>query len=175
MVVGSVSAHEGVTPPRQATGGQMPDSQSLSEMFLQLLLKELTYQNPLNPIDGADFITQLAQLSVLEQMREMNTTLQTVRERQQAIQANALIGRHVRATESDGSVIEGRVMAVHLDDEAITLDVEGQYTIPMDAVSEISGAPAEEMLGAQLATWLFNTTATLADFGPWFNPYRTEV
>jgi flagellar basal-body rod modification protein FlgD len=36
-------------------------------MFLQLLVSELQNQDPLNPVQGTDFVTQLAQFQQLEQ------------------------------------------------------------------------------------------------------------
>lgn len=181
MPVEPLFAAGSITPHRQMSGSQMPGSDSLGEVFLQLLTKELSNQDPLNPMDGTDFITQLAQLSTLEQMRTMNTTLQAVHEMQQVMQANSLIGRLIRATETDGSVIEGQVMGVSFRDEEVILDVDGLYTIPMGSVSEISGAPAEETLGDQLVDLLFGDAAptdfealTRSETGQ-SNPYETEV
>jgi flagellar basal-body rod modification protein FlgD len=36
-------------------------------MFLQLLVSELQNQDPMNPVQGTDFVTQLAQFQQLEQ------------------------------------------------------------------------------------------------------------
>jgi flagellar basal-body rod modification protein FlgD len=38
------------------------------EMFLQLLVSQLQNQDPLNPADSTQFVTQLAQFSELEQV-----------------------------------------------------------------------------------------------------------
>lgn len=45
--------------------------------FLQLLITQLRHQDPLNPVDNEAFIAQLAQFSSLEQMQNMNDSLQT--------------------------------------------------------------------------------------------------
>src|SRR5262249_43235561 len=52
--------------------------------FLQLLVAQLQGQNPLDPMDGTQFVTQLAQFSSLEQLTQMNSTLDQVKQLIQA-------------------------------------------------------------------------------------------
>jgi flagellar basal-body rod modification protein FlgD len=49
------------------------------DMFLQLLVAQLKYQNPENPADGTQFVTQLAQFSQLEQATQMVTDLDQIK------------------------------------------------------------------------------------------------
>jgi flagellar basal-body rod modification protein FlgD len=48
-------------------------------MFLQLLVAQLKNQDPLNPADGTQFLTQLAQFQQLEQSMNMGTDLSAIR------------------------------------------------------------------------------------------------
>jgi flagellar basal-body rod modification protein FlgD len=50
------------------------------QTFLQLLVSQIKNQNPLNPTDGTQFLSQLAQFSELEQMINVNTNLQTIQQ-----------------------------------------------------------------------------------------------
>jgi len=43
--------------------------------FLKLLITQLQYQDPMNPLDGTEFAAQLAQFSSVEQLANMNETL----------------------------------------------------------------------------------------------------
>jgi flagellar basal-body rod modification protein FlgD len=45
------------------------------DMFLKLLIAQLKNQDPLNPADGVEFLTQLSQFTSVEQMIGMNQTL----------------------------------------------------------------------------------------------------
>jgi flagellar basal-body rod modification protein FlgD len=46
--------------------------------FLQLLVAQLKNQDPLNPADGVEFLTQLAQFSQLEQLMGIRSDLQAL-------------------------------------------------------------------------------------------------
>ncbi len=43
--------------------------------FLKLLITQLQYQDPMNPLDGTEFAAQLAQFSSVEQLANLNETL----------------------------------------------------------------------------------------------------
>ena len=55
------------------------DSQVNKETFMKLLVAQIKHQNPLNPADGAQFLTQLAQFSELEQMLEIRNEVAALR------------------------------------------------------------------------------------------------
>ena len=76
------------------------DSSSVlgKDAFLKLLLVQLQNQDPLNPIEDREFISQLANFSSLEQMMTMNETLSSLLELQSASQLwqyLGLVGREV--------------------------------------------------------------------------------
>lgn len=118
--------------------------------FLKLLAAELQHQDPLDPLDNKDFIAQLAQFSTLEQMQNMNSSLQSVDESLQQFmasqsesaasmlitQAASLIGKHISA-DVDGSETEGLVESIIIED-SIPYAVVGGEKVPMTAITAIS-------------------------------------
>jgi len=56
----------------------LPSGQQTQTQFLSLLVAQLKEQNPLDPQDGTQFVTQLAQFSSLEQLVNISTTLNTI-------------------------------------------------------------------------------------------------
>jgi flagellar basal-body rod modification protein FlgD len=59
----------------------LPDRTPVNkEAFLQLLVAQIKNQNPLNPADGAQFLSQLAQFSELEQMLGIRSEIAALRE-----------------------------------------------------------------------------------------------
>lgn len=77
--------------------------------FLKLLVTQLQYQDPLNPMDDTDFIAQTAQFTALEQMQNLNNA--TI-----LGQATNLIGKDVEATDKNGVMVQGTVTGVKVVD-----------------------------------------------------------
>ncbi|QPJ65119.1 MAG: flagellar hook assembly protein FlgD [Candidatus Nitrohelix vancouverensis] len=68
--------------------------------FLQLLIAQLSAQDPLNPLEGQEFTAQLAQFSSLEQMSNVNKNLEEIQDFNVALYNSSLfnlIGKSVNA------------------------------------------------------------------------------
>ena len=50
------------------------------DVFMKLLVAQLRHQNPMNPADGIEFMTQLTQFSQLEQMMSVRKELESIRQ-----------------------------------------------------------------------------------------------
>jgi flagellar basal-body rod modification protein FlgD len=70
-----------------------------SETFLTLLAAQMQYQDPLNPQTDTEFVTQLAQMSSLEEMQEIGAGMSS-------IQAYSLVGQYAYAEVSDSDTGE---------------------------------------------------------------------
>lgn len=73
-----------VNPVTSAGGGTAvvqtaTDALAQKETFLKLLVAQIRNQNPLQPADAIQFVTQLAQFSELEQMIAMRADLAAIR------------------------------------------------------------------------------------------------
>ena len=81
------------------------------EEFLRILLTQLRFQDPLEPVDNREFIAQLAQFSALEINREQSEKVDLLLTMENANQALALIGRNVEVGGSAGTGV-GEVTAI---------------------------------------------------------------
>ena len=72
----STSSTSGSNPP--PTASPASDPLANQSTFLQLLVAQLKNQNPMNPMDGTTFVTQLAQFSDLEQNLAMRQDLDAI-------------------------------------------------------------------------------------------------
>lgn len=68
------------------------------DMFLKLMLEQLKYQDPLNPMSNQDFLAQQAQFTQLEQLQQLNETLEA---NSGLTQGMDLIGKEVTLMDPD--------------------------------------------------------------------------
>lgn len=102
--------------------------------FLKVLLTQLTYQDPLKPMDNQEFMAQMAQFTSVEQTQQLNNKLDTLITNQAALQSVGLIGRTVDVTTTGGS-LSGTVSALSLSGAAPLLTIR---TAAGATVSDVS-------------------------------------
>ena len=106
-----------------AVGASLQANSLGMEDFLKILLTQLTYQDPLKPMDNQQFMAQMAQFTSLEQTQQLNNKIETLITNQAALQSVGLIGRTVEITTSSGP-LSGKVSALSLAAAAPLLTVE---------------------------------------------------
>lgn len=105
--------------------------------FLQLLITQMRYQDPLEPAKDTEYIAQLAQFNALEQMQNLNDKFDRMFRWSQMTQASSLIGKQVDGTmplgvdkDGDGKIdtssVSGIVSEVKYEDGEPMLVVGGQ-------------------------------------------------
>lgn len=95
MEISAIGTNTNTTTLRQTDDAVGKDA------FLQLLITQMRYQDPLSPMENEAFLAQLAQFSSLEQMQQLNENFESVlllSQSQNNNGATALIGKHVRAS-----------------------------------------------------------------------------
>lgn len=137
----SVNPAAAVPVPTQATGTPSTANplQSLSDpnTFLKLLVAQLKYQDPLNPMSGTQFMTQTAQLTEVETMTNLASQATNQLAAQQTMASTSMIGKQITATLADGSTISGQVQGVTLDaTNGPTLFVNGK-SVPLGDVKTV--------------------------------------
>lgn len=98
--------------------------------FLNILMTQLQNQDPSNPVDDKEFIAQLATFSTLEQITNLNTTVQSFIEEQKPntlLQMQSLIDQNVTwsATEENGHTRKeqtGIIKIVYMDDNQMMFE-----------------------------------------------------
>ena len=91
--------------------------------FLNLLVTQLQYQDPLKPMEDKEFIGQMAQFSSLEQMQNMNTAFSSVK-------AFSMIGKEITANVKNAET--GQVEEVSGTVESIKMSGGKPYAVVND-------------------------------------------
>lgn len=129
------------------------------DAFLQLLVTQMKYQDPLDPQDNGEYLAQLAQFSALEQMTNVADGLSNVSQLVSNIdtsvlvgQLSSMIGQRVQwittttTTDADGNktttknTLEGTVKGVSISDgsPSIVAEVGGKtYQVAISDVTRI--------------------------------------
>lgn len=96
--------------------------------FLQLLIAQMKNQDPTNPTDPTQFMSQLASFSSVEQAMQTNAKLDAMMTSSALSQAEALIGRTI--TSADG-LQSGKVLSVNVSSSGSTALLETGDVVPL--------------------------------------------
>lgn len=121
------------TSSSSTTGTSASKSKSTSnngldkDAFLQLLVTQMKYQDPLSPSSNTEYVAQLATFSQLEQLQNLNKESSTS-------QAFGLVGKTVDVTTETATgstaTITGKVDYVSMNNGAVKLSIDGKlYSI----------------------------------------------
>ncbi|WP_370639793.1 flagellar hook assembly protein FlgD [Borrelia sp. RT5S] len=80
--------------------------------FLKLLITQLRYQDPTDPMKDKEFIAQMAQFSTLEQMTNMSKSFEKLSSALNLSKDLDLLGKVVEFEHAGGEVIRGKVTSV---------------------------------------------------------------
>lgn len=93
------------------------------QSMLKIILTQLTYQDPLKPLDNFQFVSQLGQFAQLQQSQSLNDQITSLLTAQAASQATGLLGKTVDLTPQNGTPTSGQVTAVTFASGTPTLTV----------------------------------------------------
>jgi flagellar basal-body rod modification protein FlgD len=96
------------------------------QMFLELMVAQLRYQDPLNPADSGEFLAQSAQFTALEKMQDVSDRVGALLGSQMAFGAGAMVGQQVSWIDTDGVTTHSGVVAgVTFGAQGPVLDIDG--------------------------------------------------
>jgi flagellar basal-body rod modification protein FlgD len=111
-----------------------PKAQELGkDTFLKLLVAQLKYQNPMDPQNGAEFLAQSAQFTMVEKLQEIAAQGAEMR----TLSSASLVGKTVSYTAEDGTTTTGVVEKVKQTPGGSILVVDGK-NVALAQVTEVS-------------------------------------
>jgi flagellar basal-body rod modification protein FlgD len=109
------------------------------QSLLRIILTQLTYQDPLKPLDNFQFVSQLAQFSQLQQTQSLTDQVSSLLAAQSATQATSLLGRTVDVV-TETQTITGTVKSVSFatGQPEITVNTANGITIPNLSIANVT-------------------------------------
>jgi flagellar basal-body rod modification protein FlgD len=138
-----------------AASSTEPNDSLGKDVFLNLLITQLKHQDPLEPMEGTEFVTQLAQFSELDELRELTGTQENLQNYMASLNnfaAVSLLGEEVafsgdQVTHQEGTSSEIR-FNLPLDAVQVTIYL---YDARGNLVHTLNQGPMEA--GNQTALW----------------------
>jgi len=123
--------------PSGVQTSQSPNSQIGQQQFLQLLVAQLQYQNPMQPMDNQQFLAEMAQFQTLSEMTSIEQSLKTMTQVAEVTEGSALLGKTVTVTDpGSNQPVTGIVRSVQLQNGQAVLQI-GNGTYPISALTSI--------------------------------------
>lgn len=137
-IVETTGNNSSLQPTSQPVGGDLGKN-----AFLELLVTQMQYQDPFNPMEDTDYLAQLAQFSSLEQMENLNSQFSQY-------SGNSMIGKYGYAAyknpnTSDTEYIQGVIEGTFYQNGETYVIID-QKEVPLESVSAVEYAIVAEEL-----------------------------
>jgi flagellar basal-body rod modification protein FlgD len=135
---------------------EAPSGELGKDEFLKLLMAQIKNQDPLDPMDDKEFISQMTTFSSLEQMMNMNDSIQQLVRNQSVspvIQYSHMIGKEVsyyKLDEETGDILEpkeivtSQVKAISEKEGFAVIELENDQKIYTDEVLRVTTSKTSE-------------------------------
>ncbi len=148
MTISGVNATDPISQLQSATSGSNATSVLGKDQFMKLLVDQMKNQDPMQPADNTQMISQLAQFSSLEQMQTMNSNIVGLAALQQQnallnqlTTSSGLIGKSVNYTDpTTNTDTWGTVQSVKIVNGIASLSINGG-DVPLVNVKEVGTPP----------------------------------
>jgi flagellar basal-body rod modification protein FlgD len=140
MQIDAINPSQTAANQPASTAQAATDAFGLSfESLLRIILTQLTYQDPLKPMENFEFVSQLAQFSQIQLGQTTNDRLEQMVLAQGSLQAAGLLGRTVDIPAGN-STISGKVISVSFENGAprVTIETAEDRTISNIQIGTIS-------------------------------------
>ena len=117
------------TTPQATTPAANQDAFG-NDAFMKLLVEQMRHQSPTDPSDGQQWINQMTQFSMLEQMQQQSAG-------QVKANANGYLGKTVSWLDAKGQSGQGVVEKVDFTGDEPTLTVAGHPGVKISEISDV--------------------------------------
>ncbi len=138
-----MGVNQAASPADSSPGGRMPGQEFDSDLFLQLLVTQLRYQDPMSETqDTGDMISQLTMFTLLEQVVSLQETVEKQSESMDKQHALGLLNQEVEVEGPGDESVSGIVSAVEFRSSGPYITV-GENDYPLSSLIRTRGGGTE--------------------------------
>ena len=127
----------GGTAAPPATSTVTRTDQMGKDVFLQLLVAQMRYQDPNSPASTTEFMSQTATFTQVEKLEEIAAQNASLVSLQRSLSAGALVGHTVSYTDEAGTTVTGTVGSEKITGDEPSAGVDG-VDVPIGRLTEVS-------------------------------------
>lgn len=126
-----------------SNSGAKSNSLNLSSSdFVSMMIKQLQSQDPLNPTNSDQLMSQMSAIGQMQSSTQLQTTLTGLAQQTQIGAASSLIGKQVAGIDSTNSSVTGLVTSVKVASSGVSLELDSGSSLPLSNVTTITPGPA---------------------------------
>ncbi len=144
----ALSAATATSPEANGVEVGKPGGELGKNEFLNLLVAQMQHQDPLDPVDNKEMIAQLAQFSALEQMQNLNTQTEKLRQSQAFNLYADMFGNFTALVLKSGEVVEGTPAGINWRDGEAYIQMDSATEVPLSEVVKFAMVTQEELAAA---------------------------
>lgn len=122
-----------------STSSTLPQKNLSATDFINLMVTQLQNQDPLQPTDSSQLLSQMSQIGQLQASTTLQTTLSQIMMQSQLTSAGNLIGKHVTGMDAQGNTIKGNVNSVKMKSDGVYVELDTNQELSLSQVSTIDG------------------------------------
>jgi flagellar basal-body rod modification protein FlgD len=108
--------------------------------FLNMMMKQLENQDPLNPTNSDQLMSQMSAIGQMESSSNLDTTLSNLGTQTQIGSASSLMGKQVQGIDLNNNSVTGVVTAVQVASTGVSLQLDSGDTLALSNISSITSA-----------------------------------
>lgn len=139
MAITTVEPTTGTTNTSASSSSSGIDTLANENTFMQLLVAQMKNQDPLNPLDGTEYVSQLSQLTSTEQISKMATAMNTMSTVVDNLNTSVLVGQ---LSSMIGQNVTWTTDKSVTDSSGVTTTQKVQHTGVAQGVTISDGTPS---------------------------------
>ena len=142
--IAALNSSQQAQQAQQSSGTQRNAFANLeSGEFVNILVKQLTSQNPTKPEDSSKILEQLSSIRNIESQMQLQEQLESLVGQNQVSRASGMIGKVVEGLDRQNNEVSGEVTAVRVKDDEAVLELDTGKRLSLDRVTMITGGATE--------------------------------